>query len=153
MPKKGTQRVRVWTGFEFDLIGTDVSYILGLYQDQEPLEEPVKLANGIELRPGDIIAHLGGDKTSAGFSIIWFDDDKGLIYEGKLRSLDGEFLCFTQLQNGKRVSPLIPPYKRMYFAFIDTDLDSREWMFTNQAGAGRLVETTKVKIRKEPYDG
>lgn len=141
----------VWPGFEFDLIGTDACYILGIYTEAKPLAESIMLANGQELQAGDVITQLGGEKTSAGFSTIWFDDDKGLLYEGKLIGLDGEFLCFNQLRNRKRVVPSSNKYRRMYFAFIDSKLPSREWIFTNQAGSGRLVETTNVKLRKEPY--
>jgi hypothetical protein len=151
--KKGTQKVNIWTAFDFDLIGTDVCYILAFYRKGVRLEpEPIKTANGLTIRPGDVIMHLGGEKTSAGFSTIWFDDYGGLIYEGTYTGLDGVFICFSQIKYGMKVIPIFKNYKTMYFAFIPLDLPSLEWMFTNQAGAGRLVETTKVKLRKEPYN-
>lgn len=147
--KKGHIKVRIWPGYGFDIIGTDTSYILQLYTNTEPYPETIDLANGKELNPGDIITRLGGSKTSAGFSTIWFDEGKGLVYEGVLTSLDGEFLCFTQLKNGKRTMPKNDNAKAAYFAFINSKLKSREWIFTNHAGSGRLVETTDVEIRKE----
>lgn len=150
--KKGSKKVNIWTAFDFDLIGTDVCYMLAFYRKDVKLnQEPIPTANGLTIRPGDVIMHLGGKKTSAGFSTIWFDDDKGLVYEGKYSGLDGEFICFRMIRNHKKVETAHHDYKTIYFAFIQLKHNPPTWMFTNHACAGRLVETTKVKLRKEPY--
>jgi hypothetical protein len=156
--KKGTRKVTIWTGFEFDLIGTDISYILGLYKASAKLiPKPVETANGQTIRPGDVVLRLGGKKTSAGFSTIWFDDEnngadgKGLVYEGCLAGLDGEYLCFTELRDFKKVKHVWKNYKEMYYAFIESGLPGNRWLFTNQACSGRVTETTNVILRREPH--
>lgn len=160
--KKGTFRVQIWTGFEFDIIGTDICYFLGFFKGDIKLSpKTIETANGLFIRPGDVILRLGGKKTSAGFSTIWFDDEndgqdgKGLLYEGTYYGLDGGFLLFTQLREGKRVMPEREEYKLLYYAFKEMNPDRPDWgwFFTNQAGAGRIVETTHTILRKESYDG
>lgn len=158
--KKGHIKVRTWTGFELDLIGTDVSYILGFFKKDVKLDPmPTWTKNGLTIEVGSVILRLGGTKTSAGFSTIWFDDENdgadggGLIYKGKFRGLDGKYLCFTQLRNFIEVKPAFDKYKLMYFAFLESGLPGLEWMFTNQAGAGRISETTNVILRRYKHDG
>ena len=158
--KKGMIKVTTWTNFDFDLIGLDTCYILGFYRKVVDLiPESFETANGLTIDTGTVVLRLGGSKTSAGFSTIWFDDEndgadgKGLLYKGKIRSLDGEYLCFTQLRDFKEINPTFDQYKTMFFAFIESGLPEKELMFTNQAGSGRVTETTNVILRRNKHDG
>lgn len=160
--KKGHRRVMVWTSFEFDLIGMDICYSLAFYSDKVKLQpKEIKTANGLTLRPGDVVLRLGGNKTSAGFTSIWFDDKndgadgKGLVYEGVHTGLGGDYLCFLQLKDGKKVRPSYENYKAIYFAYKEMNPHRPDWgwFHTNHAAAGRIVETTNVILRKEPYNG
>ena len=149
-----------WPSFDFDLVGMDVCYSLAFYHDDVRLRpKKVKVANGLTIVPGDVILRLGGEKTSAGFTSIWFDDKndgadgKGLVYEGSHTGLDGDFLCFLQLKDGKKVRPAYENYKAIYFAYRELNPDRPDWgwFHTNHAGAGRRVETTNLILRKERY--
>lgn len=158
--KKGYRKVTTWTGFDCEITGTDVCYILGFFRKDVALVDiPVKTANGLTIEVGDVLLSLGGPKTSAGFSTIWFDDEndgadgKGLVYKGQYQGLDGTYLCFNQLKYFREVEPTWDKYKRMYFAFIESGLPGLEWIFTNQAGAGRVSETTNVILRRSKHNG
>lgn len=157
--KKGHRKVSIWTNFDFDLVGLDTCYILGFYRKKvELIKESFETENGLTVTPGTVILRLGGRKTSAGFSTIWFDDEndgadgKGLVYKGKIRSLDGEYLCFTQLRDFQEVKPTFNKYKVMFFAFIESGLPEKELLFTNQVGSGRVTETTNVILRRDKHE-
>lgn len=141
MARKGSRKVMQWSGFEFELIGIDVCYILAFRSEPEIDQKSITLGDGSTLRPGDKLTHIGGKKTSAGFSTIWFDDDKAMEYVGIHSGLDGRFACFRQ--GGKFGSH--NNFKCLVFAWKVFDDFPSEWFFTNQAGAGRIMETTVIK--------
>jgi len=138
--------VRIWKGFDFDLIGTECCYILGFYRANIKLiQEPAPNSAGVIISPGDVLMNLGGKKTSAGFTHIWFDPGGGLCYRGIHAGLDGKFVCFDQLKNGKVIEASCQEYKRLYFAYQLMDIDPPCWFHTNHAVAGRIVETTVIE--------
>jgi len=139
-------KVRVWRGFEFDLIGMDICYMLGFYKRKVHLQQiPAPNAAGVVIEPGDILTNLGGKKTSAGFTHIWFDPGGGLCYQGTHTGLDGKFLCFDQIKNGQILKPQRDEYKRLFYAYQLMDIDPPCWFFTNHARAGRILESTIIK--------
>ena len=150
MPKKRDRdrpitKVCIWPGYDFDLIGTDVCYILAFFREPVFRAVPAPLEDGFEIIPGDKLLRIGGKKTSAGYTILTFDPGHELEYVGKHIGLDGEFVCFHQPGKGGPHGK----YVRYVFAYrIMSDDLPTTWFYTNHAGSGRIVETTDV-IRKE----
>ena len=141
------KKVLVWTGFDFDLMATDVCHILGFYRNKVKLHpDPAPNSAGVNLLPGDTVMKVGGHKTSAGFTVIWFDPGGGLSYRGIHKGLDGTYVCFDQLKNGVRIKAKHQEYKRLYFAWRIMDIEPPCWFHCNHAGSGRIVETTVLEL-------
>jgi len=121
---------RLWHYLQYDLIGTADSYVFGFFRRPELSAEPVPLRCGSpDLEPGQRLSFIGGHRTSAG-----------------LPNLHGERLCFDACNDGSRipVETVDPAYAAAYFGFVYFR-KFRQLFFANQAGSGRIVETTTVR--------
>lgn len=138
--------VTTWNAFAFDLIGSDVCYMLGFRRSNIHLQQiPAPNNAGIIINPGDVLTKLGGHKTSAGYTTIWFDAGGGLCYQGMHSGLDGHFLCFDQVKSGKVIKAKYQEWGRLYYAYQIINLDPVRWFFTNRSVAGRIMESTIIE--------
>lgn len=96
-------------------------------------QNPMRLADGMEIVPGDKLIRLGGKKTSAGFSSIHMLPGSTLEYAGIFTDVEGEAMLFRQ-------SGLFEPHV-FYGGFIICH-NPLTLCFSTPARSSRIIETT-----------
>lgn len=119
-------------------------YIFGFHQTPNLKLEAVAIDDQAHplLIPGDRLISIGGKNTSAGYKVIVLIDCS-MEYCGSAIVNDFELLCFRLYKAGKMIDPdFKDEYAAAYYGWLR--LNQSRWFVSNTAGAGRVIETTKV---------
>lgn len=125
-----------YNGFKLFAFRDNVAInIIEFDQDPEFIEEPLEGKNNQMVEPGQNIAGLICNKTSAGFGSLHLS--RGMIkYLGKVKLPEETLVVFEYIKTGIYYG---------YIQFMKTDMfDPGPLFFLNYAGSGRIIEVDKI---------
>lgn len=130
----------------FDRISLEDVYIFGFHQatNLDPRAIAIDDPDHPLLFPGDRLIYIGGKKRSAGYKVIDLVDCS-MEYCGSVIVNEFELLCFRLYKSGKMIDPdFKDEYADAYYGWLR--MSQCSWFVSNTAGAGRVIETTKILL-------
>jgi len=148
----------IYEEFGLDLAVTTETpyYLAGFWTEPEMAKADIPLQNGEILVPGDEIAYIGGEKTSAGFELLFPVAPTLFRYEGIYTTLDGKrYLLWLPVVDGRPRRLSHPDYAAIYYAhgLVENYGGGSALLFTTHAGSGRVIETKEVYRSHEEIPG
>ena len=140
-----TMSVTEWNYEGFTLSGGAQTpyYLIGFKKEIEIHKKEIHLDTGDTLSPGDTVAYLGGHKTSAGFSELHPVAPVLFRYDGVIRVNKEEYVIWSPVQENGTALEMEPFGEFIKVRYAHGLIEGKETflVYTNRAGAGRIVET------------
>lgn len=123
----------------YDLLLTDVSYVLAFKDKPEIIEEKITLKGAI-LSAGDDVLELSGKYKSGVYESLHTD---GIKYIGTYTDVEKvhKYVLFLDSANPQPASMSKNDWNYMYYAFVYLEGDL---FFCNVSGSARILQTENV---------
>jgi len=136
-------------GYELVCLAQEPYYIARFLEKPQTIQKPLYFQNGEKMQTGETIAYLGGEKTSAGYDMLYPVAPIVFRYEGIAIGIDGDALAlWTPVieDNGKEAIDFSTKDSTFIrYAHIIAKIDDGDvLLFTNRGGGGRVIETECV---------
>lgn len=137
-------------GYELLASSEDPYYIARFFKMPDIIKKPLRFQNGETLEVGEHIAYIGGDKLSAGYDMLYPFAPIVFRYDGITMDLEGKELVLWMPiieDDGKDAIDFSADKDAVFVRYAHSrySYDNKDMLlFTNRAGAGRVIETTNV---------
>lgn len=137
-------------GYELLSSSNDPYYIARFFKKPSIVKKPLNFQSNDVLQVGESVAYIGGDKLSAGYDMLYPYAPMLFRYDGIAVDLEGKEIVLWMpvieksgeeaIDFSKDKDAVFVRYAHIKYNYNNHDM----LLFTNRAGAGRVIETLNV---------